>query len=50
MWRGAVEFAHAHEYAVAGFFADVAVVAKSLRNRHQRHAEIAGNLFYANSQ
>jgi hypothetical protein len=36
------------EHARAGLLADVAVVSKSLRNRHQRHAEIVGNILHPN--
>src|ERR1019366_1856957 len=45
-----VEIPHPLEHAVAGFLADVAVVAQSLRHRHQRHAQIVGNVLHANGQ
>ena len=45
-----IQLAHPLEHAVARFFADVAVVAKSLRNRHQRHAEVVGDILHANGQ
>ena len=48
--RLVIEFPHAFEDEVAGLLADVVVMAQRLGNRHQRNAEVLGNILHPNGQ